>query len=1369
MVNSLIDNDSPALSIFQQPWAKRSYAVQPQNQGFIDTYAPYAEKWSKKTGIPAEVYLAIGASETNWGKAGSVFGIKGPSPSGTSTTYKTWEMVNGQRVDIEDQFATYSDPDEAFQHFNDLISKGRYQGSYDYLKKSGDVSGWLQRVNQAGYATDPNWSNSIMSIASGLTGGQMPSGPNPPSTIAPPGIDPAVHAPGARPVTYGNEAVDAMLKPWHLPELEDVTGDAMLGSRMSQPDYGPATAQMQATSDAWGQLRKQGFDGSDMFSRAKDAADAQVKRFAEPATAILGQAIDSGAVPSAPLFNAGRDLLGLGDKVPSAGAISAPFIVPQDSTDAVLTVGPGNILKGVKGVKGVLKGAGKAGGVLSIISDADRAKNARKMYDAAIKAGMTDKDIAAAFGQSALDLAKGGAASARGVTAGTKLETQAQSQAARNVYERVLEATGDPGAATEAARKAAGAEAGATKRVRATATELSERMGSGAVEPKKTGWTITNKAGESRRVETELPHGYADAADPMKRFEQNVADQDALNRSIKADKGVQRAKNAREGIEAIKRGANGFVDNAPPPGAILDANGNVDIAATLADEADRIAREGVTPRTADTLAGLASAAKRLGDPASEIRRQIQQGDEPDAGNAATRRGDEFKDAAAAERQAARDERAAARAAKDAERTAAQEAKFAERDAWIEKNRAAVAAGRAGLDADLPKVAGDAITAEKASQRLKAAREAAQTDKPGGAGGLISGALGAPRALALSMDMGTLRDLTILGSSRKGLPAAVTGANQGRKAYFSAEAAEEAQAAVKASPWYDFVTSGQNFKRPAHFYQYGDGVSPDLRVPEMSSLGNNPVSQIVGKLPHVRMSDRALAVQRNVAGMHLLEARADELALKYGDTTEEFYREMQSTIDHVNHIRGFSGGGVAKGLSAINALISPQQMISRLQILGDPINFALRGDWQSAKFAGETLLGFASSQTALMLMLRLSGEQTGRWSVNANPLDGDFGQVQIGNSRVDTLAGLGPIIKTGARIAAITSDKTFDTDFAKNHSNVKDLVEQWITNKQNPVAHLFYDMAKKMELPDTKTLAGLVAPSIAMGIMESIKENRGANKLLAIPNAAANFVGLGSNTYKNAFDEANEISTDTYDGRKFDDLNDLERLPVIAKLPEDNKRAVVTQERQRYEAQLEKAGVVTKAPERETDTEATKRAKRNAEIIASNPDLDVQQWFWEGKDATEFKKGKGTVDSLEAAEKAAGLGIPNRPVKLSGADRDLAASDDDRKALKEKGKLVDQYLHPSQDLVDQFVQAPKYKGMKPDEARKAAETDVKAAIRAIPSVDAALAFFGVGGDDKEYKLHSTAAFAELDKLWKAYPGAAQMAKPGMSVGFVKGAK
>ncbi len=143
-------------------------ASQQQRSNFINAMAAPANAWSQATGIPPAVYAAMGASESNWGRAPSVFGIKGTAPSGGSSNLATHEVYGGQNVNINDQFAAYKGLDEAFQHFNDLTSNGRYAPAREYLQQTGDWYGFLRQITDAGYATAKNWPESIRDIATGI-------------------------------------------------------------------------------------------------------------------------------------------------------------------------------------------------------------------------------------------------------------------------------------------------------------------------------------------------------------------------------------------------------------------------------------------------------------------------------------------------------------------------------------------------------------------------------------------------------------------------------------------------------------------------------------------------------------------------------------------------------------------------------------------------------------------------------------------------------------------------------------------------------------------------------------------------------------------------------------------------------------------------------------------------------------------------------------------------------------------------------------------------------------------------------------------------------------------------------------------------
>lgn len=132
---------------------------------FVKLYLPLAKNWEQRSGIPASVLVGWGASETNWGRAGGLFGVKGKSPSGQSATYATHEYIGGRRVDLNDEFAVYANPEEGFQHLMSLLQNQRYGPAYAQFQRDGNVASFLAGIQQAGYATDVNWPRNVLSLS----------------------------------------------------------------------------------------------------------------------------------------------------------------------------------------------------------------------------------------------------------------------------------------------------------------------------------------------------------------------------------------------------------------------------------------------------------------------------------------------------------------------------------------------------------------------------------------------------------------------------------------------------------------------------------------------------------------------------------------------------------------------------------------------------------------------------------------------------------------------------------------------------------------------------------------------------------------------------------------------------------------------------------------------------------------------------------------------------------------------------------------------------------------------------------------------------------------------------------------------------
>lgn len=116
----------------------------------------------KKTKILASLTIAQAILESGWGtsalarKSNNLFGIKG-----SGKNYKTFEYINGKRVDIVDSFKVYPDWETSVTDHSGLFLRlSRYQnliGERDYKKA-------CRKVYEDGYATAPDYADVLIGI-----------------------------------------------------------------------------------------------------------------------------------------------------------------------------------------------------------------------------------------------------------------------------------------------------------------------------------------------------------------------------------------------------------------------------------------------------------------------------------------------------------------------------------------------------------------------------------------------------------------------------------------------------------------------------------------------------------------------------------------------------------------------------------------------------------------------------------------------------------------------------------------------------------------------------------------------------------------------------------------------------------------------------------------------------------------------------------------------------------------------------------------------------------------------------------------------------------------------------------------------------
>ena len=124
-------------------------------------------QYAKDAGLQFPEAVAAQASlESGHGKSdlaiyqNNVLGIKPDDGSQASESYDTLEYINGEPVVINDLFRTFDSQEDSFAGYKDKIDKPRYENA----KSSGTPEDYLMAIDEAGYATDPNYAEKTIDI-----------------------------------------------------------------------------------------------------------------------------------------------------------------------------------------------------------------------------------------------------------------------------------------------------------------------------------------------------------------------------------------------------------------------------------------------------------------------------------------------------------------------------------------------------------------------------------------------------------------------------------------------------------------------------------------------------------------------------------------------------------------------------------------------------------------------------------------------------------------------------------------------------------------------------------------------------------------------------------------------------------------------------------------------------------------------------------------------------------------------------------------------------------------------------------------------------------------------------------------------------
>ncbi len=151
---------------------------------FVQTLMPMAQEVAAELGVDPRLLLAQSALETGWGRfiigsenqsSFNLFNIKaGLRWQGETAQVSTLEYRDGVPVREQAQFRRYAGYEESFRDYVQFLKNSpRYQLA---LESAADPYAYIERLQEAGYATDPAYAEKVKSIFEGevLAGQQTP-------------------------------------------------------------------------------------------------------------------------------------------------------------------------------------------------------------------------------------------------------------------------------------------------------------------------------------------------------------------------------------------------------------------------------------------------------------------------------------------------------------------------------------------------------------------------------------------------------------------------------------------------------------------------------------------------------------------------------------------------------------------------------------------------------------------------------------------------------------------------------------------------------------------------------------------------------------------------------------------------------------------------------------------------------------------------------------------------------------------------------------------------------------------------------------------------------------------------------------------
>lgn len=149
---------------------------------FVNKMRDAVQMASAETGVPAKLIMSQAALESGWGKreilldngqtSHNLFGIKATGGwKGKVTNIMTSEFVDGKMVKMKQPFRAYDSYADSLTDYARLISTSP---RYESVLSAPTAEEAARRVQAAGYATDPNYADKLISIMAYFDPGAMP-------------------------------------------------------------------------------------------------------------------------------------------------------------------------------------------------------------------------------------------------------------------------------------------------------------------------------------------------------------------------------------------------------------------------------------------------------------------------------------------------------------------------------------------------------------------------------------------------------------------------------------------------------------------------------------------------------------------------------------------------------------------------------------------------------------------------------------------------------------------------------------------------------------------------------------------------------------------------------------------------------------------------------------------------------------------------------------------------------------------------------------------------------------------------------------------------------------------------------------------